>query len=235
MRIRVVLASAALATASALAALSLSRASDHLDGPRATSDPPSDLTDVFAFTSPEDPTRVVLALAVTPYAGSAANGASFSPDVEYAFRVRRVAALEPLTLYATVLDVTCNFSGEDGSASTVTCVGPGGMQASASVGDTGGGSGAMRVFAGLRSDPAFFDRQGALATLATGRTSFTGQNAFAGANVLAIVVELPSSTFLFVPDAGAKEAGTTDAGPPPDAGPVYPVLSVSAETVRRGS
>ncbi len=231
MRTGVALASAALATATALAALSIGRASDHLDGPRATSDPASDITDVFAFTSPEDPTRVVLALAVTPYAGNTASTASFSPDVEYAFRVRRVAALEPLTLYATVLDVTCNFTGEDGSASTVTCVGPGGVQASANVGDTTGGAGAMRVFAGLRSDPAFFDRQGALATLASGRTSFAGQNAFAGANVLAIVLELPSSTFLFVPDAGA----TTDAGSPADAGPVSPVLSVSAETVRRGS
>jgi hypothetical protein len=234
MRARVALASAALAMATALAALSIGRASDHLDGPRATSDPQADITDVFAFTSPEDPTRVVLALAVTPYAGDAS---SFSTDVAYAFRVRRVAALQPLTLYDTVLDVTCNFSGDDGGASTVTCAGPAGMQASADVGQITAG-GAMRVFAGLRSDPAFFDRQGALATLATGRTSFTGQNAFAGASVLAIVVELPSSAFLFVPDAGSTNdaASATDAGSPVDAGPpVSPVLSVSAETVRRGS
>jgi hypothetical protein len=43
--------------------------------------------------------------------------------------------------------------------------------------------------------------------------SFTGQNAFAGANVLAIVVELPSSAF-------AAEGGAP------------PVLAVAAETVR---
>jgi hypothetical protein len=221
MRARVALASAALATATALAALSIGKASDHLDGPRTTSDPPSDITDVFAFTSPEDPTRVVLALAVTPYAGDAS---SFSPDVAYAFRVRRVAALQPLTLYDTVLDVTCNFTGDGRSASTVTCVGPAGMQASADVGQITA-SGPMRVFAGLRSDPAFFDRQGALATLATSRTSFTGQNAFAGANVLAIVVEMPSSTFVVIPEGGT----------PADAGPVSPVLAVSAETIRRGS
>ena len=225
MRARRALASAALASATALAARSIGRASDHLDGPRATSDPQSDITDVFAFTSPEDPTRVVLALAVTPYASSAS---SFSPDVQYAFRVRRVAAIEPLTLYDTVLDVTCSFTGEDGSASTVTCAGPAGMQASAQVGQVVAAGGAMRVFAGPRSDPAFFDRQGALATLATGRTSFSGQNAFAKANVLAIVVELPSSAFL-VTDAGADSGATTDAGT------ASPVLAVSAETVRRGS
>ena len=72
----------------------------------------------------------------------------------------------------------------------------------------------MRVFAGLRSDPAFFDRQGALATVTSGHASFTGQNAFASANVLAIVVEMSSS--LFAPDAGTP-----------------PVLAVAAETVRR--
>ena len=49
----------------------------------------------------------------------------------------------------------------------------------------------------------------------TGRASFTGTNAFAGANVLAIVVELDAT--LFAGDSGA-----------------LPVLAVAAETVRRG-
>ena len=95
------------------------------------------------------------------------------------------------------------------------CLGPGGLSATAGVGDTGGGSGTMKVFAGLRSDPAFFDRQGALATVASGVASFTGHDSFVGANVLAIVVELPSAAFAD-PDAGA------------------PVLAVAAETVRKG-
>jgi len=216
MRVGVALASAALATAIALAALSIGRASDHLDGPLAISNPQADLTDVFAFTSPEDPSRVVLALAVTPYATDAS---TFSAGVDYVFRVRRVAALQPLTLDDMVLDVTCSIA-----ATTVTCTGPAGTQGSAVVGQTGGTAGTMRIFAGPRSDPAFFDRQGALATLASGRASFTGQNAFAGANVLAIVVELPSVTFR-----------ATDAGIPADAGSAPPVLAVSAETVPRGS
>ena len=50
---------------------SVGHASDHLDGPRATADPQADITDVFAFTSPEDPSRVVLAMAVSPYATDA--------------------------------------------------------------------------------------------------------------------------------------------------------------------
>jgi hypothetical protein len=35
--------------------------SDHIDGPRQVGDPSADLTDLFAFTSPENPARTVLA------------------------------------------------------------------------------------------------------------------------------------------------------------------------------
>jgi hypothetical protein len=31
--------------------------SDHVDGPRSIGDPTADLTDLFAFTSPENPVR----------------------------------------------------------------------------------------------------------------------------------------------------------------------------------
>ena len=200
----------AAAAGAVLALLSVGRASDHLDGPRTTGDPQADITDVFAFTSPEDPSRVVLAMAVSPYASDAS---TFSGAVDYAFRVQRVDALQPLTLHGVALDVVCDLDGE-GGPTTMTCTGPGGVTGSAVVGAVSPG-GAMRVYAGLRSDPAFVDRQGLLATVAGGRASFTGQNAFAGANVLAIVVELDSA--VFGGDAGGR-----------------PVLAVAAETVRRG-
>jgi hypothetical protein len=212
MRARAIVACAAVAGACVLALLSVGRASDHLDGPRATADTQADITDVFAFTSPEDPSKVVLAMAVTPYASDAS---TFSGSVDYAFRVQRVDALQPLTLDGVALDVVCDLAGADVAAPTMTCTGPGGVTANAVVGAIGAAGGAMRVFAGLRSDPAFLDRQGLLASVASGRASFTGQNAFAGANVLAIVVELDSS--LFDGDAGGR-----------------PVLAVAAETVRRG-
>jgi hypothetical protein len=53
-----------------------------------------------------------------------------------------------------------------------------------------------------------------IATIASGRTSFTGQNSFLGANVLAIVVEM--SATVFARDTGAP-----------------PALQVAAETTRR--
>src|SRR5271166_5492417 len=77
-------------------------ASDHLDGPRTTANPQADIADVFAFTSPENPTHVVLAMTVTPFASVA--DAGFASDVDYVFRVRRVVAPSPFTLDTTVLD-----------------------------------------------------------------------------------------------------------------------------------
>ncbi|HEY6459294.1 MAG TPA: DUF4331 family protein [Polyangiaceae bacterium] len=223
MRLRAAAAFVVLAAAGATAVVAVGHASDALDGPRVTADPASDITDVFAFTSPEDPSKVVLAMAVTPYAGDAA---AFSPGVTYAFRVQRVDALQPLTFHGTSLDVTCALG--DASAS-MTCTGPDGTSGTVTVGDTGGGSGTLRVFAGLRSDPAFFDRQGALATIGSGKASFTGQNAFAGQNVLAIVVEVRSSAFAEPVEGGSGGGGDGGVG-----GSTPPVLAVAAETVRVG-
>jgi hypothetical protein len=235
LRARRPIALSMLAAGGVLAVFSSVHASDHLDGSRATADPPADITDVFAFTSPEDPSRVVFAMAVAPYAASSAR---FPSGVEYAFRVRRVTAPNPLTMDPAPLDVACTFDGA--VPQTVHCTAPAGMSADATVGAASSDDGAMspmRVFAGPRSDPAFFDRQGALATVATGRAAFTGQNAFAGANVLAIVVEIDARA-AFVParegGAGATDAAV-DAGA--DGGPAspMPMLAVAAETTRRAN
>ena len=43
--------------------------SDHVDGPRSIGEPAADLTDLFAFISPENPARTVLAACVFPSAG----------------------------------------------------------------------------------------------------------------------------------------------------------------------
>jgi hypothetical protein len=49
-------------------------------------------------------------------------------------------------------------------------------------------AGDYRLFAGWRSEPFFFDTQGALNNL-----QFTGADFFAGADVCSIVLELPNS------------------------------------------
>ena len=61
--------------------------SDHVDGPRSIGDPSADITDLFAFTSPENPTRTVLAVDVFPSAGE---NAMFSNVINHSIAVRRV-------------------------------------------------------------------------------------------------------------------------------------------------
>jgi hypothetical protein len=46
--------------------------SDHVDGPRSIGEPAADVTDLFAFTSPENPAHTVLAMCVFPSAGESA-------------------------------------------------------------------------------------------------------------------------------------------------------------------
>src|SRR5215469_7588699 len=61
--------------------------SDHIDGPRQIGDPAADLTDLFAFTSPENPSHTVLAANVFPSAGVSA---MFSNAVNHSIVARRV-------------------------------------------------------------------------------------------------------------------------------------------------
>jgi hypothetical protein len=186
------------------------RAADHLDGPGATKDPAADITDVYAFTSPETTGHVVLVMNVFPLATSAAK---FSDKVEYNFRIREITGTSPVTLGATALDVKCTA---DAAGAKVTCTAPGGLSKTVDVGmTTGATTDDIRVFAGLRSDPFFFDLDAFKKTVKDAKPAFTspGKNFFDKANVLSIVVELN------VAKAFGKAA---------------PILTVAAETNRKG-
>ena len=62
--------------------------SDHISGPRALADPIADITDVYAFPSPERPGRLVLVMNTLPFAKPDA----FSDGLIYRFRLRPLAA-----------------------------------------------------------------------------------------------------------------------------------------------
>ena len=63
--------------------------SDHISGPRALSEPIADITDVFAFPSPERPGHLVLVMNTLPFAQP-----SDTPSEGLIYRFR----LRPLTL-----------------------------------------------------------------------------------------------------------------------------------------
>ena len=86
--------------------------SDHNSGPRALADPVVDITDVYAFPSPEQPGLLVLVLNVFP---SAEPAALFSDAVDYRFRLRPVTVAGDSAAAFAVGEkeyiVSCRFSG----------------------------------------------------------------------------------------------------------------------------
>ena len=181
--------------------------SDHIDGPRQIGDPSADLTDLFAFTSPENPARTVLAANVFPTCGV---DAIFSNAINHSIVVRRakVAGIGDATKFETS-DPEIRFSFrfdalERGAARPKpiqrgTCTLPDGQTLRFVVNDEKGAStpdGTFRVFAGLRSDPfilAWLSRSGVMKTF---------QNLLFNDNVLCIVIEFDTRRVLD-PDKGS--------------------------------
>ena len=178
--------------------------SHHLSGPRAVAEPIADITDLYAFPSPERAGHVVLVLNTLPFALPASR---FSDALIYRFRlrpVRRNAADAPAPLEPQPEEhvVDCVFSTPEGGETgpqDVTCTLPGGGVVTAQVGyELGGASAGARVFAGTRWDPFILDAPAALRTIATGQLAFTdpGSIYMDGKNVLGLVVELDCASVL---------------------------------------
>jgi len=173
--------------------------SDHISGPRALADPIADITDVYAFPSPERPENLVLVMNTLPFAQPAD---LFSDGLVYRFRLRPVSlgpgGRVPVVAEGDELVIDCVFSdptgGDSGSSEQVgTCTLGTGGSVSFRVGDPDGSSGpAVRAFAGVRWDPFIMDAPAALKTIATRELAFTDPGAIYldGKNVLSLVVEI---------------------------------------------
>ena len=139
--------------------------SDHVDGPRSIGDPPADLSDLFAFTSPENPARTVFGACVFPSAGE---DAMFSNVIDYSIVVRRIAVKgvgNAAKFQPADDEIRFSFRFDtlkrDAAGNAIQrgiCTLPGGREVSLTVNDENGVStpeGDVRVFAGLRSDPFY--------------------------------------------------------------------------------
>lgn len=201
--------------------------SDHGSGPRATADPVLDISDFYAFPSPERPGRFVLAMIVFPFASPQA---LFSDAVDYRFRLRaaRIDQTGPRPAFAVadaerVISVTFNApppsAGGDHAIQTGTCVGPSGETIDVQVGDDAGAeSNGLRVFAGCRLDPFFIDQAVSGGIRLTRRLpeQLSRQNSLDGQNALGIVVEGDIPTLFGVGNGPlfAAVAETTTIGSP---------------------
>ena len=167
--------------------------SDHFSGPAVIGDPAVDLTDFYAFPSPERAENLVLIMNVFPLATSQSY---FSDVLTYRFRLRPLthsaASIIPGAAEYTI-DVIFHDVTADASAQTAEIETSDGRKASFVVGKSFEKDG-MRVFAGLASDPFFMDVEAAVRTTdVVGKLAFQkkGTNTVQNRDVLSIVVEIP--------------------------------------------
>ena len=169
-----------------------------------------DLTDLYAFPKPRDSGKSILIMDVHPSVGYNPPG----PTTAVPFATEALYELKIDSNGDAVADIAyrVRFSAAADGAQTATLRRIEGAEAAG----TGEGgqiivagvpvsthqepqvteAGDYRFFAGWRSDPFFFDTQGAVNNL-----QFTGHDFFADANVCAIVLEVPNAAL------GAKKVG----------------------------
>ncbi|HYL65294.1 MAG TPA: DUF4331 family protein [Candidatus Methylomirabilis sp.] len=185
--------------------------SDHNSGPRALADPVVDITDVYAFPSPDRPGSLVLVLDVFP---NAEPTSLFSDAVDYRFRVRPVKISRGAGAAFAVSEreyiISCRFAAPAGRQGSGPLVQEGKCTASTGQGvsfrvneEQDGNADGLRVFAGRRMDPFFFDGVRAFNTMMTGQLAFApvGDSRQFRQNVLSIVVEVDIAP-TFGADAG---------------------------------
>ncbi len=139
---------------------SYANASDHLDGEITVGDPVADITDFFAFPSPENEGHIVLILNTHPFAKP---NAQFSDHIAYIFALRPVAVdgeghSRQFIASGEEYRFDCRFRkirGQDGME--MYCLLPSGKEINVDVEDNKVEAiNGVRAFAGLRADPFLF-------------------------------------------------------------------------------
>ncbi|HXH31523.1 MAG TPA: DUF4331 family protein [Bacteriovoracaceae bacterium] len=167
-----------------------SMASDHIDGPITTKHAVSDITDLYAFPTPGKPGFLTVILNTYPIVPS--NG-HFADKVSYEISLREASVGTSIKASAGTR-ISCSFyTPYDHDKHAVQCLSDRGLKATAKVNHLGPetSSSPMRLFAGLRSDPFFFNSDWALAvsnkhTIPAAKSS----NTMDQMNVLSIVMDL---------------------------------------------
>lgn len=204
-----------------LAGPTTSNASDHVDGIKTGIDLAADITDLYSFTSPRDPNRVVFVMNTH---GLAWSGSRFSNAVDYKFRIRPVDPETQKPRADGEQTIVCTFTGGtfliNGNQRATCKLSFGNGSEESVVFDTRGGAGLkaggvgqksdIKVFAGVRSDTWFLDL-GKVIKLNKGEAigNGAGSNGLQGHNILSIVVEMDKRRL------------------------VAPMVAVTAQTVRK--
>ena len=166
-----------------------------------------DITDIYAFQKPGDPSKSILIANVNPLAPTLAtsfehealyelkidtNGDAVA-DIAFRFRFSPVVHGQQTATVRMATGATA-AGANDGGVALFKDI-PASLTASAPM--RVATSGAYKFFAGIRSDPFFFDLVGFLHGL-----NFTGDDFFADKNVFGIALEVPNSALGSHPKIG---------------------------------
>jgi hypothetical protein len=130
----------------------LARSADHRDGPAVKADPSTDINDVYSFM---DGNNAVFVMTVFPVADA---NSKFSDAAAYVLHTESAAAFGATS---NPLDIICSFD----AAQKIQCwagdeYATGDAAAASSAAGVASTSGKMKVFAGRRADPFFFNLEG---------------------------------------------------------------------------
>jgi Domain of unknown function (DUF4331) len=185
-------------------------AADHIDAPAVTgpgnTSPGNDITDVYVFQSPADNSKMVFVLNTQGLMSPAVSAtATFPSNVMYEINIDNTGDnVEDLVLQCLVQNGKMRVygpvaPGTTGLTSTVKTSGPSTEVAVTAYGaatiSSATNANGIKIFAGPRDDPFFFDLARFKEIIAGTQTSFrpVGIDAFAGTNVMSIVVEVPKT------------------------------------------
>lgn len=185
-------------------------AADHIDAPAVTgpgsTSPGNDITDIYAFQSPADNTKMVFALNTQGLLSPGASAtATFPSGVMYEINIDNTGDnVEDLVIQCLVQNGKMRVygpvaPGTTGTTSMVKTNGPVTEVAvtayAAAAPTVATNSNGIKVFAGPRDDPFFFDLVRFKEIIAGTQTAFRnpGVDSFAGTNVMSIVVEVPKT------------------------------------------
>jgi hypothetical protein len=166
--------------------------SDHFSGPAVMGDPSVDITDFYAFPSPQRPGNLVFLMNLFPMATPQS---FFSNVVTHRFRLRPLLQSNGRIMQGTAVEYAIEVTFDDVPEGTSIQKGKfatsDGRKATFAVGEIIEQQG-VHFFAGLVSDPFFMDVEAAVRTEIAGKLSYnTAVNTVQFRDVLAIAVEVP--------------------------------------------
>ncbi|MBI3018059.1 MAG: DUF4331 family protein [Deltaproteobacteria bacterium] len=166
-------------------------ASDHIDGPVTMQHRVGDITDLYAFPSPQNPEHLTLILNTYPFVSEQGH---FSDKINYDFIIHEADIVDGAFKLGLQVFLSCRFrTPHDHSQHQIICESDTGLYAEQYTNQIADQSDEndFQVYAGRRSDPFFFNADWAESVGNDGIIpTSTGDDTMALLNILSIVVEV---------------------------------------------